>query len=131
MRGLTLALRILAAAFIAVAVLHFIFGLGADAMLGVPVSIQTAAEPSADSQNRFYGISFSLLGIALLIGSSDLQRYRPMVLATLGVLFAAGLARTLSWVLHGPPAPALILILLADLLIPPLFYFWLRRAMQQ
>ena len=69
MRGLILALRVLAVAFIAVALLHLTLGLGADAMLGVPVFAQTAADPSADSQNRFYGISFSLLGIALLIGA--------------------------------------------------------------
>lgn len=105
MRGLVLALRILGVAFLAVAILHFTVGLGADAMLGVSVSAEeTAADPSADSQNRFYGTSFSLLGLVLLIGSGDLRRYRPMVLATLGVLFAAGLARALSVILHGAPA---------------------------
>ena len=127
-RGLTLALRFLAIAFVAVALLHLFLGLGADALLGVPVSAQTASEPSSDSQNRFYGLSFSLLGIVLFIGSSDLRRYRPMVLATLGVLFAAGVARALSWMLHGAPAPALIVIMAADLLLPPLLYGWLNRV---
>ena len=127
-QGLILALRVLAIAFIAVAILHLVLGLGADAMLGVPVSAQTAAEPSSDSQNRFYGVSFSLLGVTLLIGSTDLRRYRPVVFAALGVLFAAGLARALSWALYGAPAVGLIVILLADLILPPMLSLWLRRA---
>lgn len=130
MKSLALALRILAIAFLATASLHLVFGLQADAMLGVPVPPDLAREPSMDSQNRFYGITFSLLGVALLVCTTDLLRYRPIVLAVLGVLFAAGLARALSWALHGAPSPPIIGILCADLLLPPLFYAWMQRAVQ-
>ena len=87
-------------------------------------------EPSLDSQNRFYGIAFSFLGIALLIGTTDLRRYRPVVLAALGVLFAAGLARILSWVLYGAPSAPIIGILCLDVFLPPLLYVWIARSLK-
>jgi Domain of unknown function (DUF4345) len=128
MKIFILSLRILAVAFIAVSGLHLFLGLGADAMLGVPVTAAMAADPSFDSQNRFYGITFALMGVVLLISATDLRRYEPMVVAVLGVLFMAGMARVVAWVLHGTPAPALIGITVADLLLPPLLYFWLKRV---
>ncbi|MBB6558240.1 hypothetical protein HNP48_000904 [Acidovorax soli] len=130
MRALQLALRILSIAFIAVAALHLTMGMHADLMLGVPISAQMAADPSLDSQNRFYGVSFSLMGIALWIGLQDLRRYEPIVVATLAVLFAAGLARAVAWGLHGAPAPALIGILAVDLLLPPVLIVRLRRSLR-
>jgi hypothetical protein len=128
MKMFLLTLRILAVAFIAVSGLHLFLGLGADAMLGSPVTPAMASEPSFDSQNRFYGITFSLLGVALLISASDLRRYEPIVVATLGVLFAAGIARVVAWALHGAPSPIIIGITCADLLLPPLLYVWLQRV---
>ena len=85
MNGLIWALRVLAIAFIAVSGLHLFLGLYADAMLGVPVTPEMASNPSFDSPNRFYGVTFSLLGVALLVAATDLKRYEPMVVATLGV----------------------------------------------
>ncbi len=130
MRALQLVLRVLAIAFVAVAALHLTLGMQADLMLGVPVSPQMAADPSFDSQNRFYGVTFSLMGIALWIGLKDLRRFEPIIMATLGVLFAAGLARALAWALHGAPAPALIGITAVDLLLPPVLAIWLRRSLR-
>ncbi len=128
MTGLIWTLRVLSVAFIAVSLLHLVFGLRADAMLGTPVPPEIAAEPSFDGQNRFYGVSFSLLGIVLLIAASDLVRYKAMVVAALGVLFAAGIARVVAWILHGVPARPLIAILVADLLLPPILYIWLQQS---
>ena len=131
MRPLQLVLRILSIAFIAVAALQLTMGMHADLMLGVPISDQMAADPSLDSQNRFYGVTFSLMGIALWIGLQDLRRYEPIVVATLAVLFAAGLARAVAWVLHGAPAPALIGITAVDLLLPPVLVVWLRHSLHK
>jgi Domain of unknown function (DUF4345) len=130
MKAFVLTLRILAIAFIAVAMLHLLFGMQADAMLGVPVTTAMAAEPSFDSQNRFYGITFSLLGVALLISATDIQRYEPIIIATLGVLFAAGIARVVAWTIHGAPSTIIIGITCADLLLPPAIYFWLKRVVR-
>jgi hypothetical protein len=131
MKAFILAIRVLAIAFIAVAGLHLFFGMYADAMLGAPVTAAMASEPSFDSQNRFYGITFSLLGVVLLIAASDVRRYEPMIVAALGVLFFAGIARVVAWILHGAPSPIIIGITCADLLLPPVLYFWLKRSTQQ
>lgn len=64
------------------------------------------------------------------IGLQDLRRYEPIVVATLAVLFAAGLARAVAWGLHGAPAPALIGITAVDLLLPPVLIAWLRRSLR-
>ena len=63
----------------------------------------------------------------LLICATDLRRHQPMLLAVLGVLFMAGVARAVSWVLHGAPAAPLVAIAAVDLLLPPLLYGWFRR----
>jgi Domain of unknown function (DUF4345) len=127
MNGFVLTIRVLAVAFIAVALLHLFTGMQADAMLGAPVTPEMASQPSFDSQNRFYGITFSLLGVALLIAATDLRRYRPIVIAVFGVLFLAGVARVVAWVLHGAPSSMIVGIACADLLLPPALYFWLKR----
>jgi hypothetical protein len=129
MKGFIWAIRILAFAFIAVSCLHLFMGLYADAAVGSPITAEMALQPSFDSQNRFYGVTFSMLGFALLIGSTDLVRYKPMIFAALGVLFAAGVARAMSWIMFGAPSTIIIGILAADLLLPPILYLWMTRSM--
>ena len=131
MKPLILTLRILAIAFIIVSGMHLVMGLYADATLGSPITAEMATNPSFDSQNRFYGIAFSLLGVVLLIGSTDLRRYEPMIIASLAVLFLAGIARVISWILYGAPSTPIIGILCADLLLPPILYFWLQSNLKK
>jgi hypothetical protein len=129
MTGFVWAIRTLAVAFIAVSGLHLFMGLYADAAVGSPITAEMASQPSFDSQNRFYGVTFSMLGFALLIGSTDLLRYRPIILAALGVLFAAGIARAISWGLMGTPSTIIVGITAADLLLPPILYVWMKKSM--
>jgi hypothetical protein len=42
--------------------------------------------------------------------------------------FAGGLARLVSWALHGPPSPMVVALLVTELLLPPLLSVWLSRA---
>ena len=77
MNAFVLTLRVLAVAFLATALLHFFLGMRADAMLGAAIPDTLFADPGLDSQNRFYGVTFSLLGVALLVSASDLRRYEP------------------------------------------------------
>lgn len=127
MRSFIIALRVLAGAFLGTASLHLVLGQRADELLGSPVTADMKNDPSFDSQNRFYGVTFGMLGVVLLIGSTSVSRYRPMISATLGVLFVAGLGRILAWGLHGKPARPIVVIVLADLVLPPVFWLWMRR----
>lgn len=124
-------LRISAAVFVVVAGLHLVFGLDADRMLGAVLPATTVAEPSLDSQNRFYGVAFSLYGVVLYLCAGDLRRYAPILEATFAVFFLAGLARLVSWHQRGAPAPLVIALMVTEIVLPPLLYGWLRRALRE
>jgi hypothetical protein len=130
-RTLSLFLKLVAPLFLVVAMLHLVLGLGADAMLGAQVSPTSAAEPTLDSQNRFYGVSFAFYGIALLVCAGDLRRYQPVLRALFYVLMAAGLARLVSWMAYGTPAPPVVALGAVEVLGPPVLLFWLDRATRE
>src|SRR5215475_7367370 len=75
-------------------------------LLGANVSAQTLTDAGVDSQNRFYGVSFMLYGVLLIIVASDMQRYAVILKSTMWVL-CAGLARLITVWLYGWP-PVLI-----------------------
>jgi hypothetical protein len=124
----TIALKILGPVFFLVALLHLGLGLGADELLGANVTEQMRAEPTLDSQNRFYGVAFALYGAVLLISARDLTRYEPVLKATLYIFFLAGLSRIVSLLTHGKPAPLVIALAAVELVAPPILLFWLSRA---
>jgi hypothetical protein len=124
-----LALRAVAPVFLLVALLHLVLGVRADALLGAQVPEALFGEPSLNSQNRFYGVSFALYGVLLWIGAGDLPRYRRVLAATWWVFLAAGLARVLSWHLDGAPSAWVIVLTALELLLPPLMLAWQRHAL--
>ena len=124
MRMLSLVLTCFAPVFLVVALLHLVFGLNADALLGAKVSPETAADPSLDSQNRFYGVAFALYGVVLYLCARDLRRYEAFFKAALGVFFCGGVARLVSWVTLGAPAPLVVVLAVSELLIPALLLLW-------
>ena len=87
------------------------------------------ADPSLYRRNRFYGIAFSLLGIVLLIASTDRRFCELIVVATLGVLCAAEKARAMFWAIQQAPSPATIGNVCSDPLLPSLMYVRLRRSL--
>jgi Domain of unknown function (DUF4345) len=128
MRLLSLVLKCFAPTFIVVAFLHLVFGLNADAMLGANVSAEAVAEPSLNSQNRFYGVAFALYGIVLYLSAQDLRRYELFFKAAVWVFFFGGIARLVSWATHGAPAPVVIALGASELLIPPLLLLWYAKV---
>ena len=123
MQALSIFLRLLAPVFLAVAALHLVLGIQADAMLGTVVTPEMAREPSLASQNRFYGV-------VMFLCAGDLRRYAPILRALLVVFFCAGLARFVAWATLGPPAPMVVGLLVSELVLPPVLWWWLRRALR-
>jgi hypothetical protein len=121
-------LKLAALVFFVVAGLHLVLGLGADQLLGAILSPETIAEPTLDSQNRFYGVAFGFYGVALYICAKDLTRFRPILVAALAVFFMAGCARLVSWGAHGAPAPLVTALMAIEIILPPLLYSWLRKV---
>lgn len=120
-------LKALSPVFFLIGAGHLVMGVGADIQLGAVISAESFADPVLDSQNRFYGVIFSVYGALFYLVSTDLKRYGPVLKILLWVFFAGGIARLVSVAVVGPP-PVLVMILTAlELLLPPPFLMWLSR----
>lgn len=124
MRTLRIILNCLAPVLIVVGILHLILGLGADAMLGAKITPEVLSDPALDSQNRFYGVSFTIYGVLFYLCATDLPKYATVLRCILSVFFAAGLARLVSIGLRGLPSLPVLVLLSSELLAPPLL-LWL------
>ncbi len=65
MHALTLFLKLASPVFLVVGALHLVLGAGADVLLGARLPPEALADAALDSQNRFYGVAFSLYGVLL------------------------------------------------------------------
>jgi hypothetical protein len=71
MRTLVLVLRLLAVVSFLVGALHLALGVEADVLLGAELPAEAIADPTLNSQGRFYGVSFTLNGVLLLFCTSN------------------------------------------------------------
>lgn len=110
-----------------VGALHLVLGVRAEVLLGANLPPETLRDATLDSQNRFYGVAFTLNGVLMMLCATDLPRYRGVLLCLLGVLFAAGLARLVSVATHGLPAAPVLALLASELLLVPLLALWAAR----
>jgi len=131
MPNLALVLKVTAPVFILVGALHLVFGVGADILLGANIPADVAADPVLDSQNRFYGIAFTLYGVLLILCSSNIQKYSAVLKCVIWVFFAAGVARLISIGLYGLPSNLVLLLLGSELLLPPILALWLSRVLRE
>lgn len=122
-----LALRLLAIGCVFAGLTHVFMGQSADIMLGADISADTLADPSLDSQNRFYGAAFTLYGLLFWLCASDVARYRTVLSLVLAAFFFGGIARIISLATHGWPSPSVIGLAASELIIPPLLALWLAR----
>lgn len=131
MQSLALVLKLGAPVFILVGALHLFYGVGADVLLGANIPPEAISDPVLDSQNRFYGISFTLYGVLLFLCATDISKYSAVLKCVLWVFFAAGLARLVSIGIYGLPSPIVLLLLASELLFPPLLVVWLGRVLHE
>ena len=127
MQIFTLLLRFTAPVFLLVGALHLALGVGAEVMLGAMLPSAALSDAVLDSQNRFYGIAFTLYGVLFLICASDLHKYATVLRAVLWVFFAAGLARLVSIAVHGLPSMLVLVLLDTELILPPVLLVWLSK----
>jgi hypothetical protein len=128
MSALATFLRILAPFCILVGALHLVLGLHADVLLGAKIPVDVIADPTLDSQNRFYGTAFTIYGALLWFCASDLGKYAPVLRRLLAVFFAGGLARIVSVAVRGAPTPTVLGLMAIELLVPLAIFAWLSRA---
>lgn len=130
MSPLTVILKLASPVFILIGAVHLVLGASAEVLLGAKLSADALADPTLDSQNRFYGVAFSLYGVLLYVCATDLERYSVVLRCVIWVFFAAGLARLASMAAFGVPPPLVLLLLAAELAAPPLLHLWLSKVLR-
>ena len=122
--AVSLILKVFGLVCVAVGCLHIVLGLGAEQLLGAELSAETLSNASLDSQNRFYGAQFMLVGAVSWICATDLDRHATLFRVTMVVFFLGGVARLVSLASHGWPSEMVQLLGLSELVIPPLLIVW-------
>jgi hypothetical protein len=97
--------------------------IGPDAIMG-----GSPANPTSDSEDRFYAGVFLGYGVAVLWCASDVQHKRPYLTFLAAVMFIGGLGRLLSMVIVGPPHAFFIAMLVVELALPPLVVLAARKV---
>ena len=128
---MAIALRVFGLVCVVVGALHVIFGLQADQMLGAGLTEITLTNASLDSQNRFYGAQFMLMGGVVWISATDLKRHASLLRLAMAVFFIGGVARAISILLHGWPSPIIQALLLTELVLPPAILLWHRAILSR
>lgn len=124
MPSLLFVLKVFAPVLLVVAALHLILGVSAEALLGAKLPQEVINEPSLNSQNRFYGVSYALYGVVLWLCSNDIKRFEPVFKATMWVSLFAGASRLVAWAMHGAPAPFVLFLLATELVFPCVLLLW-------
>lgn len=125
MNSFVIVLRISAPILVAVGCLHLVMGLRADVLLGANLPAAVILDPVLDSQNRFYGVAFTLFGVLLLVCSADVFRYSPILRAMFWTFCAAGAARLVSVGVCGLPTPVVLILLTFEIVAPLAMNRWL------
>jgi len=131
MSMLSFALRISSPIFIFVGLLHLTLGLQADLLLGANIPTSVLADPVLDSQNRFYGVAFTLYGFLLYLCGTNLEKYQTVLRTMLIVFFVAGCSRIVSIAFYGLPSIYILVLLASELILPPMCAIWLNSSLNR
>ncbi len=119
------ALKYLTAIFgiicIAIALVHIAIGPSA-----IPGSVPVNA--TMDSEDRFYATLFLGFGAALVWCSQNLRERGGVFKALLLIFFLGGVARIVSAVLVGMPNEFFQILWALELILPPVFWLWWKKA---
>lgn len=124
---LKLVLRVVALGFVLAGLSHVFLGPGADVALGANILPETLADATLDSQNRFYGASFTIYGVLFWIASGDLVRYATLLRVLILWFFFGGLVRLVSVGLKGWPSDMVWALALSELILPPILWWLVQR----
>jgi Domain of unknown function (DUF4345) len=88
---------------------------------------QRLANPTVESELRFYAAFYVAYGLAALRVAPSADRDAGAVRALAGALFLAGLARAGGWLAVGQPHPGQRALLAVELALPPAMVAWQAR----
>lgn len=120
-------LKIISPVIVLVGCIHLALGPAAEVLLGAALPLEAISDPVLDSQNRFYGVAFTVYGFLIFLCAHNLDKYQWVLRILLWVFFAAGCARVVSIFVVGLPSQLVLLLLTSELLLPPIAHFWLGK----
>jgi hypothetical protein len=80
-----------------------------------------------DSHARFYGGVYTGIAAVLILGATDISKYRQSLSFVFGLIFLGGLARLSQGHLDVMFGPDLAVSSVVELVGMPLMFWWLRR----
>jgi uncharacterized protein DUF4345 len=107
-----------------VAIVTGVFGVvtGGDGIPG-----EGSSDASVESELRFLYVFWIGYGLAMLYVVSQVETATLAVRALAAILFAAGLARAFAWIDAGRPDALFAVLMVAELVLPPLMVVWQAR----
>ena len=86
--------------------------------------------PNADSELSFYSVFWVAYGVLLIKAANDIERYQARIPWLIGLFFAGGIARLISYIRIGEPHPLFMLLMAIELGLPiiVILVFWRRKA---
>lgn len=119
-------LRGIAILLILVSISHLALGLEADRNLGAQLTQIVIADTALSSQS-FFGVSYALYAATLWLAAAEPTRYAPALRAAFWITLAAGPARFVAWWQFDAPPVPMVILLMVELMLPPLLLVWTRR----
>ena len=84
--------------------------------------------PTTDSEDRFYAALFLGFGAALVWCGRDLRGRARVFDALMLIFLVGGVARVISVLQLGLPHPLFMVLGAVELVLPPLLWWWRKRA---
>ena len=91
-----------------------------DSLTGWRGPMSPAWPPTMDSELRFYAPFWGVYGFILVVVARDLAQLGCWVPWLAVLFFAGGLGRAISWIAAGPPHPVFVLLMITELVLPPI-----------
>ena len=85
-------------------------------------------EASSDNEFRFFSAFWLGYGVFCIWVARDLETRGNFIPALAGVMFLAGVGRTLSWLLVGEPVPLYLIGSFVELFVPLVWVYSYRRV---
>ena len=120
-RALKVLVTLFGGACIVIALAHVLLG-------SAIVPSGAALNPTTDSEDRFYAAMFLGFGSALVWCARDLHGRARAFDALMLIFLIGGVARLLSLLQLGLPHPLFIVLGAVELVLPPLLWWWYKRA---
>ena len=93
--------------------------LGVDSIIGAE-----SVSATVDSEMRFYAVWYAGAGLFLLRSAPRVESDRTIIRAIAGLIFIAGCARGLSWLVLGRPHTVAVVLMVIELVLPFVILPW-------